>query len=299
MVVLLHMKTFAMVVKHGSFTAAAEQMDISKALASKYVSQLETHLGVQLLNRTTRQLHLTEAGQAYVERCRSIVQDIEELEAAMTDQQQQPQGKLRVSAPMTLGELYLAEAISVFLCEQTKVSLELVLTDRYVNLVEEGFDVAIRIGELSDSSMVARQLSSSKMVVCATPYYFEKNGMPQHPSELSQHNCIIDTNVKTSNQWSFQDQGEALTVQVNGRLYANNALAVREALLAGHGLGYSPVFAVRDALQNKSLVRCLQPFEKPPMGIYAVYPGNRYLAAKVRAFIDFMVSQFKSVGAFH
>lgn len=290
--VLTGMKTYVTVVVAGSFTGAAERLGISKALASKYVGQLEEHLGVRLLNRTTRQLSTTEAGQAYYQRCRQVLDDIDELEAAVKDQQAAPKGKLLVAAPTTFGELYLTRAVADYLDEHPDVSVELVLADRYVNIVDEGFDMAVRIGDLEDSSLIARRLAPARIVTCAAPAYLARAGTPEHPNALASHSCVIDTNFRTANNWPFQVSGRRFSVKVNARFLVNNALSVRETLLAGQGIGLCPTYAVGEDIQAGRLKVVLEPYEVFDYGIYAVYPHNRHLATKVRTFVDFMVRRF-------
>ncbi|MGD8843285.1 MAG: LysR family transcriptional regulator [Gammaproteobacteria bacterium] len=287
------MRTYAAVVAAGSFTAAADRLGISKALASKYVGQLEEHLGVRLLNRTTRQLNTTEAGQAYFRRCRQLLDDVDELEAAIRDQQAAPRGRLVVAAPTSFGELYLTRAVAAYLDEQPGVSVELVLADRYVNIVEEGFDLAVRIGALEDSSLIARRLAPARIVTCASPAYLERAGRPEHPSELEAHSCVIDTNFRPPDTWRFQEAGQPFGVKVRGRFQVNSALAVRECLLAGQGIGRCPAWAVAEDLAAGRLVGILEKFETLAYGIYAVYPHHRHLAAKVRSFVDFLARRFE------
>jgi DNA-binding transcriptional LysR family regulator len=292
--VLTGMRTYAAVVSAGSFTVAAERLGISKALTSKYVGQLEEHLRVRLLNRTTRQLSATEAGRAYYQRCRQILDDIDELEAAVADQQGAPRGKLLVAAPTTFGELYLTRAVADYLDEQAGVSVELVLSDRFVDIVNEGFHLAVRIGNLEDSSLVARRLAPARIVTCAAPRYLARAGTPAHPRELESHSCIIDTNFHSAYTWPFQDAGNRFSVRVKGRFMANSALAVREILLAGQGIGLCPTHATGEDIRAGRLRVILEPYEVLDYGIFAVYPHNRHLAAKVRTFVDFLVRRFRS-----
>jgi DNA-binding transcriptional LysR family regulator len=290
--VLNAMKTYAAVVSTGSFTAAAERLGVSKALTSKYVGQLEDHLGVRLLNRTTRQLNMTEAGQAYYQRCRQLLDEIDELEAAVRDQQEAPKGRLMVAAPTTFGEIYLTPAVADYLQEYPGVTIELVLADRYVDIVDEGFDLAVRIGNLADSSLIARRLAPTRILACAAPQYLAKAGMPSHPSELLSHSCILDTNFEVVENWPFQENGQPFMIRVDGRIRVNNAVAVREMLLAGQGIALCPDYVVAKALSEGRLQAILQGFEALDYGIHAVYPHHRHLAAKVRTFVDFLLHRF-------
>lgn len=290
--ILTGMRTYAAVVAAGSFTKAGEHLGISTALASKYVGQLEEHLGVRLLNRTTRRLNMTEVGSAYYQRCRQLLDEIGELEAAVRQQQEVPQGRLVVPAPTTLGETYLTRAVSIYLQEQPKVNVELVLSDRFVDIVDEGFDLAVRIGQLADSSLIARRLVPARIVLCASPNYLDSSGVPVSPKELEAHQCVIDTNIQDPGQWLFSDRGRSFRVKVNGRFRVNNALAVREALLAGQGIGLCPLYVVEEDIRVGRLKILLQEHESMEYGIYAVYPHNRHLAAKVRTFVDFLADYF-------
>jgi DNA-binding transcriptional LysR family regulator len=292
--VLRGMRIYATVVAAGSFTGAAERLGISKALTSKYIGQLEEHLGVRLLNRTTRRLNVTEVGQAYYQRCRQLLDDMDELEAAVRQQQQAPQGRLLVAAPSTFGEMYLTRAVAAFLAEQPGVSVELVLADRFVNIVDEGFDLAVRIGSLADSSLIARRLAPMRVALCASPDYLKSAGVPAHPRQLASLNCVIDTNIQDSEQWAFKEQGRSFRVKVTGRFRVNNALAVREMLLAGHGVGRCPLYVIEDDIRAGRLDVLLQEYEAIEFGIYAVYPHNRHLGAKVRTFVDFLVRRFSA-----
>ncbi len=289
---LTGMRTYAAVVAAGSFTGAAERLGISKALTSKYVGQLEEHLGVRLLNRTTRRLNVTEVGQAYYQRCRQLLDDMDELEAAVRQQQQVPQGRLLVAAPTTFGERYLTRAVADYLTEQPGVSVELVLADRFVNIVDEGFDLAVRIGRLSDSSLIARRLAAMRVALCASPEYLQRAGVPAHPKDLASHSCVIDTNIQDPERWAFREHGRTFRVEVTGRFQVNNAVAVREMLRAGQGIGRCPFYVVEEDVHAGRLQTLFHDYEAIEYGVYAVYPHNRHLAAKVRTFVDYLVARF-------
>lgn len=289
---LLGMRTFITVVNTGSFTAAADRLGVSKALTSKYLNQLEQRLGVRLLNRTTRHLRLTEVGQVYYARCQPLLEALDELEAAIQDRQESPQGRLSITAPQTFGEGYLAPAMAPFLKQYPQVTVELNLTDRFVNLLEEGFDLGLRIGDLADSSLVARRLASIRIITCAAPWYLEQQGTPTHPRELGAHTCVIDTNIDMLARWFYRIDGEQRSIEVGGPFRANSARAVRELVIAGVGIGRCPDYAVADAVRDGRLCRLLQNYESIEYGLYVVYPHRQYLAAKVRAFIEFLVTRF-------
>ena len=286
------MRAYVAVVAAGSFTAAAERLGMSKALASKYVRQLETRLGTRLLNRTTRSLSPTEAGRAYFQQAQRLLEELDELEASMGAAQAVPRGHLLVAAPVTFGEMYLVDAAADFLAAQPQVSLEFRLSDRFVNLVDEGLDLAVRIGRLDDSGLVARRLGASRLVACAAPAYLAHAGRPAHPRDLDHHDCVLDANHRGPG-WRFEAvTGEAIEVRPRGRFRANSAAAARKMALDGGGVALSPGYVVADDLAGGRLERVLTGFTLPETPIQAVYPHARHLAAKVRAFVDFLQQRF-------
>lgn len=289
------MKTFVAVVTEGSFTAAANQTEMSTALVSKYISQLEDRLGVRLLNRTTRSLTLTEVGSAYFDRCKKLLEQFDELEATVQNRDTKPQGTLIVSAPITFGVLHLSEAIGEFIDAYPEVNIDLRLTDRLVNLVEEGVDVAIRISELVDSTLIARRLAPTRIVVCATPDYLEKRGHPLHPDDLLEHCCIVDRNFRNGSNWKFQENGKEKYVSVDGRIIVNNAESVRKIVLADSGIALIPSFVIGQDIKQGRLKILLPEYEGSNLGLYAIYAHNKYLAAKVRVFVDFCIQRFGEV----
>jgi DNA-binding transcriptional LysR family regulator len=290
--ILTGMRTYATVVATGSFTAAAERLGISKSLTSKYVGLLEERLAVRLLNRTTRKINVTESGQAYYLRCKQLIEDFDDLEAAIKDQQKAPQGHLRVAAPTTFGELYLTQAVADYLQQQPGVTIELVLADRFVNIVDEGFDLAVRIGELADSSLVARRFGSTRIVAIASSAYLKQSGIPLFPHDLESHSCIIDTNLESRNYWSFGKGDQSYNVKIKGRFSVNNAYSVKEMVLSGQGIGLCPNYVIGEQLREGYLKVLLQEYETHEYGIYAMYPHNRHLAATTRSFVDFLVERF-------
>lgn len=289
------MRCFATVVGSKSFTGAAGQLGLSTNLVSKYVRQLEERLGVRLLNRTTRSLSLTEAGQAYYERCVILLEDFDQLESAVQDRHESVKGKLLVSAPNSLGVQALMGGVSEFLNQQTDISIELRLTDRFVNIIDEGFDLAIRIGELPDSSLIARRLGPVPSFICASPDYLERNGVPEHPKDLENHICLIDTNFQGGSQWPFEHGNKRIHVNVKGRIRVNSVVAIREAALKGNGIGWCPGFEVARDIEDGRLISLLEDHVLQKLAIYAVYPHNRHLAAKIRAFVDFLVGYFNKI----
>lgn len=289
---LQEMRTFLAVADAGSFTRAAERLGQSKAVASKQVIRLEERLGVRLLNRTTRALSLTEVGQAYYQRAERIIEDLDELEQVVQDRHAAPKGQIVVSAPTTFGEMHLTGAIGRFLKQHPGITIDLRLTDRFVSLADEGVDLAVRISNLQDSSMVARKLSSTRIMPCAAPAYLEEFGVPDEPGDLVDHACIVDSNFKARDEWLFQKGEERVAVRVPSRFQVNSARAARTMALDGAGIGLIPSYAIADDIRNGRLVPLLQSFETGTLGVYALYLPNRLLAGKVRSFIDFLVDAF-------
>jgi DNA-binding transcriptional LysR family regulator len=290
---LADIAVFVRVVERGSFTLAADDLALSRAVVSKYVSRLEERLGARLLNRTTRRLSLTEAGAALFEASRGAIERIEEAESAIARFQSEPRGRLRVSAPMSFGILHLGPLLAEFSRENPAVSLEISFDDRFVNLVEEGVDVAVRIGALTDSSLVARKLSTTRLVVCASPHYLAERGEPEMPEDLAAHNCLLYSYLSTANVWRFTaPDGRAIPVAVSGNLRANNGIVEAEAAVAGMGILMSPTFYVGPLIRQGKLKRILERYEIAEMGIYAVYPQREHVPPKVRAFVDFLARRF-------
>jgi DNA-binding transcriptional LysR family regulator len=281
------------VVERGSFTLAADDLNLSRAVVSKYLTRLEERLGARLLNRTTRRLSLTEAGAALFEASRGALERIEEAEAAVAQLQSEPRGRLRVSAPMSFGILHLGPAIADFARANPRVNLDMHLDDRFVNLVEDGIDVAVRIGSLTDSSLVARKLAVTRAVACASPDYLAQFGEPETPEDLATHNCLIYSYLSTANVWRFTaPDGREVPVAVNGTFRINNGIVLAEAAVAGHGILMTPSFYVASLLRDGRLKRILTHYRAKELGIYAVYPQRTHVPPKVRAFVDFLAQRF-------
>ncbi|MGH8719429.1 MAG: LysR family transcriptional regulator [Burkholderiales bacterium] len=290
---LTDIAVFVQVVDTGSFSKSAKLLRLSPAAASKYVTRLEARLGARLLNRTTRRLSLTEAGAALYERSRDALRNIEDAELEVSQFQAEPRGMLKVAIPMSFGILHIAPAISEFLAYNPRVSVEMKMDDRIVDLVHDGFDLAIRIANLAESTLVARRLAPCRFVVCAADAYFERRGVPLTPDDLRDHNCLLYTNVPRPNVWHFAaPDASELAVPVSGNLRINNGLAKREALLQGLGIGLNPTFYVGEAIREGRLRAVLTDYKIPESAIYAVYPERKYLSPKVRAFIDFFAQRF-------
>ena len=286
------MALFVAVVNNGSFSAAADRLGLSRAQVSKAVAQLEQHLGSRLLNRTTRRTSLTDIGRIYYERCSAILQDIDELEDMTGDQVGRLQGRLSLSAPTSFGIAHLNPLISGFLQLNPEVQISLSLTDRMINVVEEGFDLVIRIAELDDSSLIARKLAPCKRVFCAAPAYIEQHGSPKVPQDLAIHHCLIYSNELRPDTWILHGPGGTESVRVNGPVCADNGDILKSAAIAGLGVTLLPTFIVGDALKTGQLKPVLTDYCPPEIAIYAVFPSRRYLSAKVRAFVDFLAKAF-------
>jgi DNA-binding transcriptional LysR family regulator len=285
---LAAMRVFRRVVECSGFAAAARDLGISNAVASKQVAALERALNARLLNRTTRRMSLTEAGGAYYASAVRILDEIDEAARAMQDLDAAPRGKLRVSAPMSLGLLHIARVIPDFLERHQAVELDLVMNDRVVDLVEEGFDMALRgRTQLADSSLVARRLLPIRRVVCAAPAYLERRGAPGSPADLARHECLIYTLSDRPTEWPIAGR----IVKVRGRFHANNSTGLYEALLAGFGIALMPTFLVGDDLRAGRLRVLFGDDAVETQALYAVYPQSRYVPAKVRAFIDFLAAR--------
>lgn len=286
------MRAFARVVETGSFTEAARRLGISTALASKYVRQLESRLGAQLLNRTTRSVSPTEVGRAYWDRCSRILNDFEELEDSVADQHGQPRGQLRIAGSRAFGEDMLVPAIGSFLKEYPEISVDLQLDERMVDIVAEGFDMAIRVGDLQDSSLIARRIAAYPYYVCVAPDYIAAHGEPKTPQDLLGHRCIINTGVNPTNQWQFQINGQTSQVTVPATVRVNTARATATLVKAGRGIGLCLYSTVKDDLESGRLVRVLRNFEAYDRSVYAVYPHSQHLSGKVRAFVDHLLTTF-------
>lgn len=289
------MSVFVNVVREGGFSAAAKIMQLTPSAVSKQISRLEERLDVRLLNRTTRQLSMTDEGETYFHRATAILSDIEETEAMVSNRSATPRGTLRVSSSIAFGRHQIVPMMPEFLNAYPEMRLQLSLSDNLVDLVQEGFDVAIRMAELNDSSLVARRLAVDRRVVCASPSYVEKYGIPKSPEALRDHNCLMVTNVPSMNDWEFTFGSTVRKIHVEGRFEANSGVAIHEAALAGLGIAQLAAFLVAPDLRAGRLVGLLE--DRIAMGkpIYAVYPHRRHLSPKVRAFIDFLVDKLTPV----
>ena len=285
------MSMFVRVVETGSFSAVAKEIHTTQPTISKNIAELESWLGAKLLNRSTRSLRLTESGADYYERCVAILQEVDEAEQSVGQLQTLPKGVVRIGTVVAFGRLHIVPRLAEFFASYPDIHIDVRMNDRIVDLVEEGVDVAFRMGKLPDSSLVAKTLCSSPMVTVATPGYLKSHGIPQHPRELKEHDCVIYTEWARSHDIDYLEEGEPLRVRVDGRLLTNNSEAMRAALLSGLGIAKAPKWLVGDALKSGELVSILADYQTNPVDIHAVYPSGRHLPSKVRCLIDFFAEQ--------
>jgi DNA-binding transcriptional LysR family regulator len=280
---------FVAVAKTSSFTAAAKKMRISVAKVSRCVAALEERLGVKLLHRTTRKVSLTEAGQLYFEHCSDLVNGLEQAELSVTRMQSSPQGLVKLTAPTTYGEKHLAPLLIKFLKHYPQVDVDLMLTNKKLDLIDTGIDLAIRLGKLDDSNLTVRRLAGRHLYVCASPSYLEHHGTPYTLSELNQHQCLVGT----LDHWRFKDNGRSRSMHVSGRFKCNNGNILRNAAKRGFGLVQLPDYYVTQDLKEGILTEVLSTYRSDPEGIWALYPKNRNLSPKIRLLIDFLAHHLK------
>lgn len=292
---LREIECFIAVAELGSFVKAADALGISKAAVSRTVLELEARLGSRLMQRTTRRLSLTEAGTLYLQRCKQIVAALEEADDLLSAGAANPTGLLRINAPLTFGVLHLAPLWPIFLERHPGVALDITLSDRIVDIIDEGYDMAIRIARLSDSTLVHRKLATTTGQVCASPAYLEKYGTPTHPHELTQHQAICYTYAAGKDEWQFTGPDGPVSVKVNSRMHVNNGDSCVAAALAGIGITRQPTFMIDQHLRSGRLVPLLAGYSTMELGIYAVYPSRAHLPAKVRAMLDFLTEAFQQV----
>ena len=287
------LEAFVRVAETQSFSEAARRLRSSKSTVSRSVGALEAEVGARLFNRTTRSLNLTEAGRAYFERVSRVLADLDDADRALGHHQASPRGRLVVSAPISFGFLHLAPALPDFLARFPEVDVDLSLNDRFVDLVDDGFDVALRIGALPNSSLMARRIAPIRRTLCASPDYFRRRGTPHAPEDLKTHEALRNSNVSRTQEWRFVDaDGKPLLVPVSGRVSANNGDALRSMALAGFGIANLPTFIVGADLREGALAAALESFLPQDLAMSAVYPHSRHLSPKVRAFVDFLVERF-------
>jgi DNA-binding transcriptional LysR family regulator len=291
------MELFVRVVETGSFSAVAREMDMTQPTVSKQLAGLEARLKTRLLNRSTRQLSLTEAGTSYYEACKRILDGVREAEGNLGKLQGRLTGTLRLNTSISMGQMYVAPLAIKFQKAHPEIEIDLQLQDRFVDLVEEGIDVAIRVGRLTDSTLVARRLGRARRVTIATPGYLKKHGTPKVPQDLASHNCIIYQYLSTGNEWLFQGPEGEIRVKVSGSFRANNGEAIGQAVMADLGIAVAPEWMVHDAIAAGRIKAVLPDFAPTPLEINAVFTSARHVSTKVRAFIEFLQSEFPNYPA--
>jgi DNA-binding transcriptional LysR family regulator len=290
---LAAIQVFAQVVEAGSFAKAAERLGLSTSATSRQVADLEAHLQTRLLNRTTRRVSLTESGRAFYERAVQLLADLTEAEAEASSAAVVPRGTIRLTTSVNFGVRHVAPAIAEFLRRHPEVRFDVSLSDRVVDLVEEGFDLAIRIGAPGADNLVARRLGETRLVPCASPDYLARHGAPSTPEELARHDCFTYEYVSPRQVWRFRDRaGAERTVRVSGSLHSNNGDLLAEVAAHGVGIVFEPAFIVGPDVRAGRLVPLLQEFVPPPVPIFALYPSRKHLSAKVRRFVEFLVERF-------
>lgn len=280
---------FVEVVNSGSFTAAARKLGVSTSHVSRRIDALECRLSTRLLYRTTRQITLTEVGKMYFEQCNDLIEKFAEVEALVTQMQTEPVGTLKITAPSVFGEKFIAPLVNDFIDVHPRLSVEFHFTNDVIDLVHDGYDLAIRTGDLKDSTLMAKKLAPRKLYVCASPAYLREFGAPVNLDDLQNHNCLIGL----VDSWSFQDGGTTVTIKPRGRWHGNSGSAVLDAALHGLGIAQLPDYYVSQKILSGELVEVLADYQAPDSAVWAVYPFNRNLSAKVRQFVDFLSDHFQ------
>jgi DNA-binding transcriptional LysR family regulator len=287
------MSAFVQVVEQGSFARAAERLSMSTSAVSRHVADLESHLDARLLNRTTRKLSLSETGQAYFERAVQLLSDLGEAEAMAESTHAAPRGTIKLSSSATYGVMHLAPAIAAFQRQFPDVKFDVSLSERFVDLVDEGLDLAIRIGDLGDTNLIAKKIGETELIACASPQYLAAHGTPKHPRDLVKHNCFSYAYLATKNHWRFTDRkGEVIEVPIEGSLKSNSGELAIAMASRGAGIALEPCFMFAAALAEKRVVRVLENFRGRNTGIHVVYPARKHLSNKVRSFVDFLHARY-------
>ena len=291
-----NMETFIKVVDAGSMSAAADRMGVAKSAVSRRLKELEGHLGVELFHRTTRRLNLTDTGRTFYQQAVRILEDVLEAELATTQAHGELQGSLKIALPMSFGIMHMGPAINDFLQEHPKIEFDLDFNDREVDLIQEGFDLAIRIANLPDSSLIARRLAPIQQVVFASPDYLDHYGTPKSPDELQHHQCLAYSLINDHKTWRFQDNNsQEIKISITPHLKASVGEFLRDAAVNGHGISVLPTFIVYKEIENGALVPILTDYIPNPISAYAIYPQTRHLSQRVRQFVDFLVKRFEGV----
>jgi DNA-binding transcriptional LysR family regulator len=289
------METFVQIVDKGSLTAAADALDTSLPSVVRVLASLERHLQVRLLNRTTRRMHLTDEGARFLERCRAILSQVREAEAALGSRGGEPQGKLAITAPVVFGRRYITPIVNAFVRRYPKVNIDLLLVDRFTNLVEEGLDVAVRVGELPDSSLVAVPVGQARRVICASPDYLRRQGKPRVPQDVAAHRCVRFTGVAPRDEWDFRMGRREVAIPITSVISCNQIDSALQACIDGLGLGMFFSYQVASHRKAGELKYVLEKFEAEPRPIQVIFPHSKLLSAKVRTFVDECVAQLRSV----
>jgi DNA-binding transcriptional LysR family regulator len=290
----LELNTFVSVVEAGSFVRASESLGLTKAATSRYVADLEARLGVRLLNRTTRRLSLTSEGQIFFDRAKEVLSLLEEAEGEITRRNGQASGLLRINAPVTFGLLHLAPIWGAFKTLYPNLQIELNLSDRVIDLVEEGVDVAIRIAELQNSSLISRRLTTTRMILCASPEYLRKRPAPSRPQDLKQHDIVAYSYFAGKDEWSFVGPQGLETVKTSPNFKTNSGDTCKALALASQGIILQPSFLVYEELKQGKLIEIMPSYRSIELGVYALYPSKKHIAAKVVVLIDFLIEHFKN-----
>lgn len=286
-------QAFTQIVDSATITAAAERLGLAKSAVSRRLAELEDQLGVELFHRSTRKLSLTDSGRALYERCVRILDDLEEAEHAVSQSHHELSGQLRVAAPLSFGIMHLGPAVIEFQQQHPHVDFDIDFNDREIDLIQEGYDVGIRIAKLKDSSLIARKLATVSTVVCASPQYLQQHGEPTTLEQLSKHRCLTYSYLDHPELWHFIDRnGEPVTVKVTKAIQANNGNFSRDAAISGLGIVRQPTFIAYQAIMKGELIPILKDYHVAEINIYAIYPPTRHLSQRVRQFIDFLVERF-------
>jgi len=288
------MKLYCQIIETGQLSTAADQLNLSKGAVSKQLAKLEAHLGGRLLNRTTRRLTPTEAGIAFYERAKLILESVEEAECVVTGLTAEPRGTLKINAPMSFGASYLGSLLAKYQAKYPQIDINISLHDRQIDMVDEGYDLVLRIAALEDSSLIVRKLAPCHIEICASPTYLEKHGEPKTPDELKNHQCLLYTYNDSAKFWALQDSaGVTKNFTVNGPLLANNGNLICDAMLNGMGIAILPTFIAGEAIREGKAITILNDWKQKPSDISLLYPSSKHLSAKVRAFVDMAVEHFK------
>ena len=290
---LANMKAFTLVAQTGSFADAAKRLNLATSVVSKRIKDLEAYLNAALFHRTTRSVRLTDTGYSYLDYVRKFLDDLEEVEEAIRHNTQTPIGEIKLAAPLSFGVKYLGPAIATYLETYPEVSIQTFLSDRKISLIDEGYDLAIRIGHLEDSSLISKKITDCRRVVCASPSYFKHHGRPKVPADITSHNCLKYSNTSEGKSWPFQIDGKRKLQAAPGRFTADNGDLLCEAAIEGCGIAYLPTFIAGKAIEKGALETVLEDFEETDFNIYVVYQNRRHLSSKVRTLIDCFTAHFK------